>query len=247
MKASTKSTILTLLRAAVAMAIFVLAVINYEKLKNIDVRAIVEASATVYIAMLAVWGVYLIKSVLFIIPASLIYISVGMAFPAPEAILINLVGIILEVIVTYLLGLFLGGDYVNRLMMKNKAGRKLLEKEFNNRFLVLLGIRFLPVFPIDFVSLFWGASKCGFLRYFAASVLGIMPRVALFTILGDGIYDYIPMDLFIKIIIGAIPVAVAAFLVRHFVMRKKQADSESNADVKPSDSGSGIADSPKTT
>lgn len=217
-----KSTLMALLRVAVAMVIFVLAVVNYEKLKNIDVRALVDASQTMTIAVLTIWGVYLVKSVLFIIPASLIYISIGMAFPTPVACLISLVGIILEVTVTYFLGVFLGGDYVEKLLRKSKGGQKILDKKLNDNFPALLGIRALPVFPIDFVSLFWGASRCKFPRYFLASVIGIMPRVILFTILGDGIYDYIPIHLIIKIVIFAIPVGAVIYLIRHFVRLKKE-------------------------
>lgn len=221
MSKKTKATLLALLRAAVAMTIFVIAVINYEKLKNIDVRAIVEASSSLIFAVLTIWGVYLVKSVLFIIPASLIYISIGMAFPTVNACLISLVGIILEVTVTYFLGLFLGGDYVNKLLARSKGGQKILDTKINDNFPAFLVIRALPVFPIDFVSLFWGASKAKFPRYFFASVIGIMPRVILFTILGDGIYDYIPIHLIIKIVIFAIPIGVAVYLVRHFVKMKK--------------------------
>ncbi len=217
MNEKTKSTVKALIRVAVAMAIFVLAVINYDKLKNIDVRALVDASSTVAAAVITIWGVYLAKSILFIIPASLIYISIGMAFPPLTASLISLVGIIIEVTVTYFLGLFLGGDYVNKQLEKTKAGKKILDMKLNDNFLALLPIRALPVFPIDFVSLFWGASRCSFHRYFFASVIGIMPRVILFTILGDGIYDYIPIHLIIKIIICAIPVGAIAYLIRHFV------------------------------
>lgn len=217
-----KSTLLALLRAATAMIIFVIAVVNYEKLKNIDVRALVDASSTVTIAVFTIWGIYLVKSVLFIIPASLIYISIGMAFETWQACLISLVGIILEVIVTYFLGLFLGGDYVNKLLAKSKGGQKILDMKFNDNFPAFLGIRALPVFPIDFVSLFWGASKAKFPRYFFASVIGIMPRVILFTILGDGIYDYIPIHLIIKIVIFAIPIGVIIYLVRHFIKLKTQ-------------------------
>lgn len=217
-----KLTLLALLRAAVAMIIFVVAVINYEKLKNIDVRALVEASSTLVAAIATIWGVYLVKSVLFIIPASLIYISTGMAFDVLPAYLVSLVGIIIEVTVTYFLGLFLGGDYVNKLLAKSKGGQKILDMKFNDNFPAFLAIRALPVFPIDFVSLFWGASKAKFPRYFFASVIGIMPRVILFTILGDGIYDYIPIHLIIKIVIFAIPVGVAVYLIRHFIKLKAQ-------------------------
>ena len=221
MSEKTKSTVKALIRVAVAMIIFVLAVINYDKLKNIDVRALVEGSSSVLIAILTIWGVYLTKSILFIIPASLIYISTGMAFPPLTASLISLVGIIIEVTVTYLLGLFLGGEYVNKQLEKTKAGKKILDMKLNDSFLALLPIRALPVFPIDFVSLFWGASKCRFHIYFLASVIGIMPRVILFTILGDGIYDYIPIHLIIKIIIISIPIGAIVYLIRHFVKLKK--------------------------
>lgn len=222
MSEKTKSTVKALIRVAVAMIIFVLAVINYDRLKNIDIRALVDASSNIVIAVLTIWGVYLTKSILFIIPASLIYISIGMAFPPLTASLISLVGIIIEVTVTYFLGLFLGGEYVNKQLAKTKAGKKILDMKLNDNFLALLPIRALPVFPIDFVSLFWGASKCGFGRYFFASVIGIMPRVILFTILGDGIYDYIPIHLIIKIIICAIPVGAIIYLIRHFVKLNKQ-------------------------
>lgn len=222
MSEKTKSTVKALIRVAVAMIIFVLAVINYDRLKNIDIRALVDASSNIVIAVLTIWGVYLTKSILFIIPASLIYISIGMAFPPLTASLISLVGIIIEVIVTYFLGLFLGGEYVNKQLAKTKAGKKILDMKLNDNFLALLPIRALPVFPIDFVSLFWGASRCSFGRYFFASVIGIMPRVILFTILGDGIYDYIPIHLIIKIIICAIPVGAIAYLIRHFVKLNKQ-------------------------
>lgn len=221
MKETTKNTLKAIFKASVAMLIFVLAVINYDRLKNIDVRALVDASASLAVAICTIEGVFLVKSVLFIIPASLIYISVGMAFQTWQAILINLAGIIIEVVVTYFLGLFLGGDYVNKLLAKSKAGRKILDMEINNKFPVLLGIRALPVFPIDFVSLFWGASKCKFPRYFFASVIGIMPRVILFTILGDGIYDYIPIHLLVKIVICAIPVGVVVYLTRYFIKQRK--------------------------
>ena len=222
MSEKTKSTVKALIRVAVAMIIFVLAVINYDKLKNIDIRALVDASSNMVIAILTIWGVYLTKSILFIIPASLIYISIGMAFPPLTASLISLVGIIIEVTVTYFLGLFLGGEYVNKQLAKTKPGKKILDMKLNDNFLALLPIRALPVFPIDFVSLFWGASKCGFGRYFFASVIGIMPRVVLFTILGDGIYDYIPIHLIVKIIICAIPVGAIIYLIRHFWKLNKQ-------------------------
>ena len=126
MSEKTKSTVKVLIRVAVAMIIFVIAVINYDRLKNIDVRALVEASSSTIIAVITIWGVYLTKSILFIIPASLIYISTGMAFPPLTASLISLVGIIIEVTVTYFLGLFSAENMSTSNLKKQRQAKKSL-------------------------------------------------------------------------------------------------------------------------
>ena len=81
-------------------------------------------------------------------------------------------------------------------------------------------VRLLPVFPIDFVSLFLGATKLPFWKYALISIGGIMPRVILFTILGDGIYDYIPMDKIVLIIVCCIPAVIIWWVIKFFKNRK---------------------------
>ena len=220
MNEKTKNALSLAAKILVAGVILTVVILNYDKLKNLDVRAIVERAPSVYAAAAVVVAIFFAKSLLFVIPASLIYISVGMAFAPWQAIIISFVGIGVEVSATYLLGRFLGGDTVSKLLSKSKNGQKLLEKNVQDKFGVLFLMRFSGL-PIDFTSLFLGASKCGFFKYFLASMAGIMPRVVLFTILGDGIYDIIPMDLLIKIIIGAVPVVVIAFVIKHFADKKK--------------------------
>ncbi len=227
MKKPTKKLIaevlLTALRIAVASALFIIALMNYRRLTHLDVRNIVNAASGLTAAVAAVLSIYVIKSLLFVIPASIIYIYVGMAFDTGSAILINLAGIVLEVSITYLLGRFLGGDYVRKRMSGKKWSEKLLNMKQRNKLSFLFGIRALPTFPIDFVSLFLGASGIGFLPYFLISVSGIMPRVILFTVLGDGIYDYIPMELLVVAGISSIPAGLIIWLVMHFGKKKKAA------------------------
>ncbi|MDD6021572.1 MAG: TVP38/TMEM64 family protein [Acutalibacteraceae bacterium] len=220
MKEKTKSTLLLIAKILVAAAILTAVILNYDRLKNLDVRAIVENAPSIYAAAGIVLVIFFAKSLLFVIPASLIYISVGMAFSPLPAILISFAGISVEVMATYLLGRFLGGDAVNKLLRKSKNGRKLLEKNVQDKFGVLFLMRFSGL-PIDFTSLFLGASGCNPLKYYLASISGIMPRVIVFTFLGDGIYDIVPMDLLIKIIIGIIPAVIAAFVIKHILDRKK--------------------------
>jgi len=208
-------------RIVVSVFIIALSIWKYEDFKTMDVRGIVEASSSVFTALLAVWGIYLLKSMVFVIPASLIYIAVGMAFPAHWAILINAVGIFIEVSVSYLFGRIMGGNYVIAKLQKIKYGNKVLELHGKNKLSAIFAIRFLPVFPIDLVSLFFGAVKMKFLTYFLISIGGILPRVILFTILGDGLYDYVPMD---KIALAAailLPIALIIWIIKYAVKSKK--------------------------
>ncbi|MEI6577829.1 MAG: VTT domain-containing protein [Eubacteriales bacterium] len=218
--------LLIALRITVAAALFSIALMNYERLTHLDIRSIVSAASSIAVAIAAVLGIYLIKSVLFVVPASIIYIYVGMAFNTSEALIINLAGIIIEVTLTFWLGRFLGGAYVEKKIRGQKWGDKLLNIKQKNTLSFLFVVRLLPAFPIDFISLFLGASGIGFLPYFLISVFGIMPRVILFTILGDGIYDYIPMELLVFFAIFSIPVALIISLVIHFNKKRNTVVNE---------------------
>lgn len=209
--------------AKLILAVLLLAVIilNYETLSNLDIRQLISSADSLIFAALTVIGVYFVKSLVFVVPASLIYISVGMAFETWQALIINTVGIALEVVCTYFLGRFLGKDAVTEKLSGNKAGDKLLNMKSKNKNLMIFTIRFTGI-PIDFSSLFMGAFDFKFVPYFILSLLGILPRVFLLTVIGDGFYDLIPMKYIIAAVIIAIPVGIAAFFVKKIINKRKK-------------------------
>ena len=209
------------LRLGVLAALFTAVLLNYDRLVNIDVRAIVDAAPGEAAAIAVGMGIFVLKGFTFVIPAMLIYVSVGMAFDLSTALLISIGGIALEVCVTYWLGRALGGEYVNRLIKKAKGGEKLLNMQDKSKFSSLFVIRLLPVFPIDFASLFLGSIKLPFVRYMLISVLGIAPRVIAFTLVGDRIYEIFPMELLLKAVLCIVPVVAAVFIIRWAVRQKK--------------------------
>lgn len=185
-------------------------------------RTLADAAPSLFAAVLTVLGVYILKGLVFVIPASLFYVSVGMVFEPLTAVAVNLAGILLEVVVSYVFGLFLGGEYIGKFLQSKKGGQKILEmQEKRSGAASVFVMRLLPVFPIDFVSLFLGGSKYPFIKYLLLSVAGIAPRVILFTLLGDTIYDYIPMKLIITLILIAVPAATIGVLARVLYSRKK--------------------------
>lgn len=212
------------LKIAVALAVFIAVLCNYDTLTHLDMRTLAAAAPSLLAAVLTVLGVYVLKGLVFVIPASLFYVSVGMAFEPLTAVAVNLAGILLEVTVSYVFGRFLGGAYITKLLQSKKGGQRILEIQ-NQRSgaASVFVMRLLPVFPIDFVSLFLGGSKYPFVKYLLLSVAGIAPRVILFTLLGDTLYDYIPMKLIITLIVIAVPVAAIAVLIRMLYRRNKSA------------------------
>ncbi|MBQ7547745.1 MAG: VTT domain-containing protein [Clostridia bacterium] len=218
-----KQIIVTALKILLPIALFVIVLLNYDKLKNLDVRALIEAAPSVWAAAGIVLGVYAVKAVVFVIPASLVYISVGMAFSTPVAVALNCAGIALEITISYLLGRFLGGEKVDKLL-RGKKGYATLEKlKSKGRFAFVFLLRFAS-FPIDFGSLFFGASDFAFPSYFLMSLCGILPRVIVLTILGYGIYELIPMKYILIGVLCAVPVVLIVFAVTT-VRKKKQAQT----------------------
>lgn len=212
-----KDKILNIIKIVVAAAIFVTAVLNYKTLSELDIRLLVASASSFTVAIMLIFGVYVIKAILLVLPASVIYISVGVALDTKTAVLVNVIGIAIEVIITYFLGKFLGKDTVEKKLRGTKGGEKLLSMKDKNKNLATFIIRFVPAFPIDFSSLFMGAFDFKFLSYFLCSVAGLAPRVIAFTILGDKIYDLIPMKYIVLVAICAIPVAGVAVVVKKVI------------------------------
>ena len=219
-----KETVKNIIKIAVAAAIFVTAIVNYDFLSNLDIRTLIAGASSIFIAELIILGVYAVKAVMMVVPASLIYISVGMAFDPKRAVIVNLLGIALEVTVTYFLGKFLGKDAVEKKIRNTKAGDKFFTMLEKNRNAAIFLMRFIPAFPIDFSSLFMGAFDFKFFSYLIFSVLGIAPRVIAFTVIGEGIYELIPMKYIVLAVICAIPVVTAVLLIKKFVVKKKKSE-----------------------
>ncbi len=231
-----KDVLLTLLKAAIALALFAVAVIKYDTLSNLDVTDLVKGTDSMPLTIAIILGVYVVKALVFVLPASVVYVAVGTILPPWIAVTVNLVGIFLEVTVTYILGRFLGRAAVEKLLSRSEKGKKLLEKAPENKTAVILTVRAVPAFPIDFISLFYGASGVNYLRYAALSVAGISWRVILFTLLGDAVFAWIPMDKIILAVIVCIPVGVAIYLLKKFVFDPRRAKREAaRAEEAPSD------------
>ena len=226
-----KDILLIILRCLLALTLFIVAIVNYDTLSNLDVVELLSFTDSLIIMTAVILAVYFVKALVFVIPASVVYVAVGAVINPAIAVLINLAGIFIEVSVTWLLGRFLGKDAVYNLLSKKETGRKLLQKNLGGNIKVLLAIRAFPGFPIDFVSLFYGASGCSYLKYAVFSTVGISWRVILFTILGDALFKWIPMDKIILAVICCIPAGIVYYIVSTVKKAKKSEKQEGENEI----------------
>lgn len=209
-----------ILKAVFAAGLLTAIILNYNTLSNLDIRELISGTNSIAAAAAIILGVYFLKSLVFVVPASLIYISVGMAFNPVTAIIINFTGIMIEITSTYIMGRILGKDAVEKKLSGNKAGQKLLNMKSKSKNLMIFTIRFFGI-PIDFSSLFMGAFDFKFIPYFFLSLLGLLPRVGVLTVVGEGFYNLIPMKYIVIGVIVIIPVAAAVVIVRNIMSKKK--------------------------
>ena len=101
-------------------------------------------------------------------------------------------GTVIELMISYAVGIFAGGDYIYENLNSTKYGSKFLnmKQEYANR--TMFVVRLLPFVPIDFASLFYGNIHFSFWKYLLISFAGICPRTILFTLLGNEAYKFFP-------------------------------------------------------
>ena len=210
------------MRIIISIALTAVIIWKFRYLQNLDVRAFIDNSHLMQ-TILTLLGVYAVKGVTLVVPASLIYIVIGMSLPVTKmfgvsvpliALAVNIAGIIIEVSVTYLMGVILGGPFVTKKLKATKYGEKIfgIYEKHNKSSVFIMRIAGLP---IDFCSLFFGAMRTRYLPYLGMSLAGILPRVILFTILGDKVYDLVPMKYVVTVAAAALVIFLVVSTIRY--------------------------------
>lgn len=174
----------TVLRIFILLFVGLVIFLNWKEISSLNITEYVSNSENIYKTMAIILGLFAVKSVLFLLPIPMLYISSGMVLPLHIAILVNLMGVAIEVSLTFIYGKFLGNDYIDKLICKSKKLQRGLELNNQNQFLITFLLRITPV-SIEMVSLVLGASGNYYRKYILASLMGLMPKLIIFTIIGN--------------------------------------------------------------
>lgn len=171
-----------------------------------------------FLAVLGMLGLFLLKSVDFIMYSGVLYAADGIMFPMWAAILLNLVGSAIIVTTPYWIGRTLGRPLLDVLKKKQPKLGVIDRFRLESDFVTTLLLRFAGL-PYNFTSLYLGAINMRFPQYLAGSVLGMMPLVVNYTVLGMTARD--PKSPAFLITVGIhVVLLVSAVLIYRLLMKK---------------------------
>ncbi|GEM_PF-657502 len=216
------------LKVVIAVAILVLLVVFYKDLVNFDIKNILSNSDDILKAIAVVLIVFFIKSIVFVVPVSIVYVGVGVFFSPLLGILVNSLGTFLELTTTYFLGRFWGGDKVEKRLAKNPIFSKIIQADEKHTFFGLVLMRFMPL-PLDFGSLFLGTVVKNYPLYLLTSFIGLFPRIIICSALGKSIFDATSPQF--RLAVSAYVIIVASslyFYYRYFRRIAKQIEEKND-------------------
>ena len=140
-------------------------------------------------AALFLFGLFALKSISVFFPIIILQIASGFLFPAPIALLVNLIGTAIGFALPYFMGMFVGAEKAEEKINKNENIRRIIEKQRKHEFFLSFFLRVISCLPSDLVSMYLGLLRFKFPRYMLSSMLGALPGIIPATFMGQSITD----------------------------------------------------------
>ncbi len=152
------------------------------------------------VVILAILLLYLAKSVI-PIPTSAVCVIAGMVFQTPLAVIINVVGYIGLITIKYFWGKRLGSGFIYKALCKYENIERILTSDAAAKDGLLAAFRVIPVCPINTVSQIYGAMEYDYYKYIFLSILGFLPRIISYSMVGRHVYNPFSLAFMLPLVI----------------------------------------------
>ena len=216
-------------RLAIVLIWGVLIVLCFVFRDKISVEGIVElAGVNKRFVVPILLLVFAVKSVTIVLYLGILYVASGLLLPLPWALAVNVLGTLITAVIPYAVGRKAGEPIVERLIEKHPKLDDVRRYNEGNGFLVTMMLRLITVLPSDPISIYLGALKTGLWVYLAGSVVGYLPDIIIFTVVGKSVLkprspQFITAAV-IKLALLIMSLIAAGFL-RRKVQKKRDAQS----------------------
>ena len=177
-----------------------------------------------WLAALAALAAYALKSQTVVVPYALIATAVGLIFDLPAAMAVNTLGSVVCISLPYLTGRGSDGVLVDALLARQPRMRAFYEANRRHLFLVSLVLRVANL-SNDILGLVFGSLKMKYWEYLLSSLVGILPAMVLYTVLGN---DLDPFSAPVLISFGVDVASIAAAFLLLRARGGKKADNKTD-------------------
>lgn len=177
-----------------------------------------------WLAALAALAAYALKSQTVVVPYALIATAVGLVFDLPAALAVNTLGSVVCISLPYLTGRGSDGVLVDALLARQPRMRAFYEANRRHLFLVSLVLRVANL-SNDILGLVFGSLKMKYWEYLLSSLVGILPAMVLYTVLGN---DLDPFSAPVLISFGVDVASIAAAFLLLRARGGKKADNKTD-------------------
>ena len=171
---------------------------------------------------------YVIKSFIVIIPVLVVQLAAGILFPLPLALLLNLLGLVITLTISFFLGRFTGKTYVDKLIAKYPKSAILHTLPSKNELVFSLLVHILCIFPMNIIGMVIGSLNVKYRNYMLGGFIGSMVRVITVTIMGTSVTDP-TSPTFIISTAATVLISVTTILI-YRIYSKKKASAEPEPD-----------------
>lgn len=186
------------------------------------------------LAVLAVLGLFALKSLSIIVYSGILYAAVGILFPLPVAIGVNILGTVIMLSLPYWLGRRSGPQAVRRIKAKYPRVEIIHKLRPGSDFFFSFLIRVVNLLPYDIVSLYMGAIRVEYRKYILGGVLGTLPSIIAFPVMGMNITNIHSPQFLVSM--GVEIAFMAAGVVGYVIMNKKE---QRKNNLPPKEKGTG--------
>ena len=150
---------------------------------------------------LAVLLLYAIKSLMPFFPISVMCFITGAVLPMTMSFAVNFAGLVILVSNRYWIGRRRGDRPTQKVLKLHPSIRAFLETDSKGKPWLLFVFRLVPYFPVNPVSHTYGSMRFDFADYALISLLGFLPKLISYTILGHNSFQPLSIPFIVPLII----------------------------------------------
>lgn len=175
------------------------------------------ASLNKVAALAVILLLFAIKAFVPVVPLSVIFIASGMVFKNTASGFINVLGFCILCSVKFLWGRRYGGGGTHRFLTSVNSLQSFMKLHGTGNKWMLVLLRFVPFVPINAVSRLYGATSITLWEFLFYSVLGYLPRLISWGVVGCNITNPFTASFTAPISALLVISGISLFLVNFFI------------------------------